>query len=435
MIVLSNVSTGCSKDEPPVPDPEPPTPVLPTSPEWIDTKFAYVLQVCGYIPDAATVTKEEVVAIDTLIIPLWDSLEPYPDRYLTSLKGIEFFKGLECLKCGINRIEELDLTSNTNLKYLDCDFNHLTTLNLSGLTELQIVICDWNEGLENLNLTDCRKLKTLNAWQNRLTILDLSTNLALETVDCRGGYLQELKLPEGSQLRKIVAGSFGGESLYVPSSPHLAHLDCGGHNLRHLTVDDPSTITHLDISYSKLDVEILQEFPNLTELHCIDMDWSQLDLSFNTRLESLHCYNSHLSNLDLSNNPLLDYADIHGNNLTQLDLSNNPLLYYADIHNNDLIQLDLSNNPILHYADIHNNDLTQLDISNLKQLTWLNVRQNRLQALDVRGLPWLETLLIQENPGKDNIFQLILGTDQEITIRPDSWVCGSGYVTTQWIRK
>ncbi|MDE6247762.1 MAG: hypothetical protein K2M41_08000, partial [Muribaculaceae bacterium] len=323
MIVLSNVSTGCSKDEPPVPDPEPPTPVLPTSPEWIDTKFAYVLQVCGYIPDAATVTKEEVAAIDTLIIPLWDSLEPYPDRYLTSLKGIEFFKGLECLKCGINRIEELDLTSNTNLKYLDCDFNRLTTLNLSGLTELQIVICDWNEGLENLNLTDCRKLKTLNAWHNSLTSLDLSTNLALETVDCRGGYLQELKLPEGSQLRKIVAGSFGGESLYVPSSPHLAHLDCGGHNLRHLTVDDPSTITHLDISYSKLDVEILQEFPNLTELHCIDMDWSQLDLRFNTRLESLHCYNSHLRNIDLSNNPLLDYADIHGNNLTQLDLSNN----------------------------------------------------------------------------------------------------------------
>lgn len=50
---------------------------------------------------------------------------------ITNLAGIEYFTSLEKLNCSHNKLQELDLSSNINLKALDVSYNALKTLDLS----------------------------------------------------------------------------------------------------------------------------------------------------------------------------------------------------------------------------------------------------------------------------------------------------------------
>lgn len=103
------------------------------------------------------------------------------DRYIESLKGIEFFTALTSLFCYRNHLTELDVSKNTALTNLSCNSNRLTTLDVSK-----------NTALTSLGCSD-----------NLLTTLDVSKNTALTSISCTGNLLTTLNVSNCTNLTTL----------------------------------------------------------------------------------------------------------------------------------------------------------------------------------------------------------------------------------------
>ena len=80
-----------------------------------------------------------------------------PTGSVTSLAGIGYCTELTTLKCGFNKLTELNLSGLTQLTTLWCQRNQLTTLDVSGLTQLTELWCFSN----NLTALDITQLSGL----------------------------------------------------------------------------------------------------------------------------------------------------------------------------------------------------------------------------------------------------------------------------------
>lgn len=80
-----------------------------------------------------------------------------PSGSVTSLAGLGYCTGLTTLKCGFNKLTELNLSGLTQLTTLWCQKNQLTTLDVSGLTRLADLWCFSN----NLTALDITRLSGL----------------------------------------------------------------------------------------------------------------------------------------------------------------------------------------------------------------------------------------------------------------------------------
>lgn len=59
---------------------------------------------------------------------------------LTNLDGLEHFTSLDTLKCSHNKIKELVLSQNKNLRFLDCSYNLIEKLDISA-TAISTLYC------------------------------------------------------------------------------------------------------------------------------------------------------------------------------------------------------------------------------------------------------------------------------------------------------
>lgn len=230
---------------------EPSEPEEPEEPEEpvniaqnFDPDFAALLVERGYIPDADSITIEQVDTIKVL------DLKGTAESKLTSLKGIEYFTdlirlivynnnltsldvskctklrclscsdnkslasldisgclALDTLSCGYTGLNTLDMTKNgysnltylymrgcglttvnvagsTKLKDLLIEYNELTSLDVSGCSSLEFLACDNNESLSSLNLSGCSSLKSIRIYNCAFTELDLSDCESLTYLDC-----------------------------------------------------------------------------------------------------------------------------------------------------------------------------------------------------------------------------------------------------------
>lgn len=103
---------------------------------------------------------------------------------------------------------------------------------------------------------------------------------------------------------------------------------------------NPYMAGHFDKMIS--DMTEIKYFTNLKELDCSNNQFSQLDVSNNTRLTDLSCGYNQLSQLDVSNNTQLMYLNCNDNQLTQLDVSNNTQLTDLRCYGNPLEKLILA---------------------------------------------------------------------------------------------
>lgn len=129
-------------------------------------------------------------------------LGPNPYGYgmnIENLQGIEYFTKLEILECPLNKITELDTSSNLALKSLGCYRNQLTQLNVSGNNALTSLSCGNNQ-LTALDVSSNPNLTLLSCRNNQLTSLNLSHNSNLMSLDCDNNQLTFLDLSNNVKL-------------------------------------------------------------------------------------------------------------------------------------------------------------------------------------------------------------------------------------------
>ncbi len=235
------------------------------------------------------------------------------DLGIESVKGIEFFTGLQTLSCEENQLTNLDISNNTSLYALDCSRNQLTSLNVSGCSALEELDCARNK-LTSLNVSNCVVLEELNCAVNQIRTLDVSGCIALDALYCADNQLTKLDISDCTALR--------------------------------------------------------------TQVNCSQNLLTSLDISNNTKLRRLYCNDNQIKNLDTSNNTTLNELVCSKNQLTSLDVSKNTALIYLSCSDNQLTSLDVSKNTSLKYIECSSNQLTSLDLTGFDSLYSLSSASN-----------------------------------------------------------
>ncbi len=76
------------------------------------------------------------------------------DKSIRSLKGIEYFSGLDTLNCSLNHILTLDISRCTALTNLNCSQNLLSSLDVSRCISLINLNCSDNH-LSSIDISKC----------------------------------------------------------------------------------------------------------------------------------------------------------------------------------------------------------------------------------------------------------------------------------------
>ncbi len=120
----------------------------------------------------------------------------------------------------------------SRLESLDCSGNDLEELRLGACPLLQRVDCSSNR-LVALDIQGLRSLTELNCSQNRLARLDVETNAALQTLRCTANPLTALDVSACAQTMELVDATACPLGIFYRGA---------GQTIRSLALDDPTIV-------------------------------------------------------------------------------------------------------------------------------------------------------------------------------------------------
>ncbi|MCT4586886.1 MAG: T9SS type A sorting domain-containing protein [Carboxylicivirga sp.] len=196
---------------------------------------------------------------------------------ITDLKGIEAFKNVTGLKCSLNRLTSIDLSSNKNLTSLQIYDNELEELDLSHCTLLVEVDCRSNN-LQKINLQNCSSLERLLCQENQLKAINLEAQKNLIHLECSDNLLEHLNLSVCKR---------------------LSWLDCKDNNIYNLSFNRNPELGTVDCRNNKLKALSFSSNPKLWQLIASDNHLLSLDLTANPKIFNLEIENNHLNSLKI----------------------------------------------------------------------------------------------------------------------------------------
>ncbi|MFV0395570.1 MAG: hypothetical protein ACK5LC_14490 [Coprobacillaceae bacterium] len=322
-------------------------------------------------------------------------------KSIVSLKGIEYFTSLETLKCSYNKIEELNIGNNINLKVLECYVNNLTNLNLDHNTNLETLGCNYNQ----------------------LTTLDLSNNINIENVFCNNNKIQSVNFGTQSSLKTLEINNNELTTIDVSVLASLVSLNCSYNKLETLDLSNNYNLETINCLINEIEILTLGNLSNVKKLNCSSNKLSSLDVSQLVSLENLHCYLNELTIIDISNNTELQYLDIGFNPLYTLDGTNNPKLERIYYRYSYLISLKLLDKQYginmgaavpydreIYTINLDENE-TSFDLKNLDP----NINPDAITI--VKGATLEGTILKGLQPGVDVIYNYSYNSTEAMDVR------------------
>ncbi len=273
------------------------------------------------------------------------------DMGISSLKGIEYFTGINKLVCGDNSITELDLSQNRMLRSLECPYNQINCLVLCPDAPLELIDCRYNE-LTSLDISGLSMLKRLECRFNSIEQIDLKDNKRLLYLNLAGNKLTKLDISENTWLVWLYAQWNEISELSLGDNKNLSYIEMAENKLSEINVSSVPKLTYLRVYKNNLNSLYIRNNPFLTELDCLGNNLTELDISENDHLSVLRCAENWITEIDLSNLSALTELYIQDNKLTSLDISGNSALMYINCQNNPLSELDISQNIYLESSDI-----------------------------------------------------------------------------------
>ncbi|MBR9860547.1 T9SS type A sorting domain-containing protein [bacterium] len=234
---------------------------------------------------------------------------------IEDLTGIESFVNITGLNCTGNKLESIDLSSNTKLEEFSCGSNLLTSLDMSGNPALTRLSCPQNQ-IKTLNISSNINLEFLACGTNRLTSLDLSGNLALTDVYI---FLNELSY------------------LDVSENVALVNLNCSeNYSLTGIKVSDKNTaLEYIKCDNCSIKALKLNGLSSLEQLLAEDNDLNYLNIANgnNTNLTKLWVYdNPDLGCIQVDDSA---YSRINWEDTKDID---NPFKYNGDVYFSEMCE-------------------------------------------------------------------------------------------------
>ena len=335
------------------------------------------------------------------------------DKYIESLKGIEYLKALTSLYCQRNKLTQLDVSKNTALVTLNCPDNQLTSLNVKGCAALTELTCTGNQ-LSTLDVSGCTKLTNLVCYGNRIKGMGMNTLVAsLPTV--RNGSLLVLYIQDEQNVMtksQVAAAKAKGWTPKWLDTDTWAWCEYEGS-------EDPDPVTGLEINASNFPDDNFrnwlfeQEYGSDGVLTDEEIAGIQSISVFNKGIRSLKGIELFTALTDL---------DCSVNELGSLDVSGCTGLTSLSCQACGLTTLDVSKNLSLNRLICTSNRLTALNVSNHFRLTTLTCDANQLTTLNVSGCSALSSLSFTSNRIKGTGMDSLVESLPMLSVGSSRWM-------------
>lgn len=371
---------------------------------------------------------------------------------ITSLEGIDKFKNLKVLSIEYGNINNINLSSLSNLdslminneinfgikklnvsgctklRKLTCNLSDLDSLDISNLSNLESLSCSgyeftsgWLIGkLKYLNISGCTKLKNIDCSANQLTSINFLGNNSIEDVFLSHNKITNLNLSGSSTVKSITLDYNPLKVVNVTGCTLLNILGMQNNDTIVLDSINVSGCTQLNNLVSH-DIRIplgATYSPSVKHLNisgCINFDqrvWylntSKL-ITFNatgcTKLERLEMSDNFIKSININGCTNLNKLVCGSPNLDSLNTINCPGLEILRLERNSIKNLDLRGCRNLIELQFVSSNAFNLDASGLLKLTSLDCRFSPvLTILNASGCVKLSNILATMCPNLYSIF-------------------------------
>jgi Leucine-rich repeat (LRR) protein len=186
-------------------------------------------------------------------------------------------------------------------------------------------------------------------------------------------------------------------ALNVSGLSNLMVLDCSNNQLSNLNVTGLTALQNLNCQYNQLTTLNVSGISNLLNLNCSYNQLGLLNLNNLLNLEVLNCNDNVIPTFDLSDLISLKSLDCSNNQLLALNLVNVANLETLNCYSNLIATLTIEN--LVNFNDLNcsNNQLTTLNLINLSSLINLNCNFNQLAFINFNNLINLKTFSCTNN--------------------------------------
>jgi len=196
-------------------------------------------------------------------------------KQISSLEGLQEFVNLVEIYVGYNSLQQIEVSTLTQLEVLVCSFNQIKQLDVTANPDLIRLELDFNQ-ISDLDLSQNIQLERLWFTFNDISNIDLSAQSSLLNLNADSNEIQEIDLSNNPLLVSLAIDNNLLSAIDLSGNPALEFVDVYGNQL-----------TALDLSNQS----------NLTLLTCLNNDLSQLNIQ-NGNNEQMTFFNT-------TNNPNL----------------------------------------------------------------------------------------------------------------------------------
>lgn len=114
------------------------------------------------------------------------------NKLIENVSGIEYFPNITGLNISENRIQNLNLSHNIELKNLYCDRNLISSINLSNATKIEIIHC-YNNQLNQLLLPNHKYIREIESGNNKINAVFIPYPQKLRVFNLKNNQISDLK--------------------------------------------------------------------------------------------------------------------------------------------------------------------------------------------------------------------------------------------------
>ena len=307
------------------------------------------------------------------------------NKQINSLQGIEYLLNIKSISLNNIQTENIDLSSNKELKYLKIRAIKANSINLDQNLKLETLDVVLSENEKNLDLSHLTKLKSLKILSSGLKVVRLPNGVT--SVDLEQNKITDINIP--SSVKELDLRTNNLTHIDLPEGIFSAFLS----NNKITDINIPSTVKRLYMEYNNLTSITLP-----SGMEYASLSYNKIEnVTLRGSVETLTLENNNISHIDLVEG--IKNLDLDNNKIEEINLPST--LKTFDIYNNKISNIDLPDG--IETTNLSSNKITNIDVRNKSNLVSLNLMHNYLEDIDVRNDTKLEVIKFYLKNSKDTI--------------------------------
>ena len=307
------------------------------------------------------------------------------NKQINSLQGIEYLLNIKSISLTNIQTENIDLSSNKELKYLKINANKANSINLDQNLKLENVELYLSPNEKNLDLSHLTNLKSLKSLWSGLKVVRLPNGVT--NVDLNQNKITDINIPSSVTYLDLKINNL----MHIDLPEGIKHVDLNKNKISEINI--PSTVKMLYMTYNNLTSITLPSGMEVANLENNKIE----NVTLRGPVENLILENNNISHIDLVEG--IQSLNLRYNKIEEITLPSTLLSLRID--NNKISNIDLPDG--IRSADLSYNKITNIDVRNKTNLVSLNLLSNLLEDIDVSNNSKLGVIKFYLKNSKDTI--------------------------------